>query len=118
MAIAGYRVFKKAGEAGWKSLIPIYNLYIFLKIIHRPSWWIVLYFVPLLNLVISLIAALDLAKAFGRSHFFAIVTLWIVPIIGWAILAFEKNKFIDITEPVQPLTPMQNKIPLPANKQT
>lgn len=30
--IAYWRIFEKAGEAGWKSLIPIYNVYILWKI--------------------------------------------------------------------------------------
>ena len=34
-----YGVFQKAGEKGWKALIPIYNIVIWLKIIHRPWWW-------------------------------------------------------------------------------
>ena len=37
--IAGWKIFEKAGEAGWKSLIPIYNLYIFYKIVKMENWF-------------------------------------------------------------------------------
>lgn len=41
--IAAWKVFKKAGEPGWKSLIPIYNSYIFYKIVGMTKWfWIML----------------------------------------------------------------------------
>jgi hypothetical protein len=37
--IAGWwMIFTKAGEDGWKSIIPIWNLLIILKIIGR-EWW-------------------------------------------------------------------------------
>ena len=38
-----WRLFDKAGERGWKALIPIYNVFVFLSIIRRPKWWITLY---------------------------------------------------------------------------
>ena len=37
--VAFWKVFTKAGEAGWKSIIPIYNIIILLKIVGRPWWW-------------------------------------------------------------------------------
>jgi len=51
--IASYWViYTKAGEAGWKCLIPIYNLIVLLKIINKPVWWIILILIPLVNIVI------------------------------------------------------------------
>ena len=45
-------VFTKAGQPGWPALIPIYSTYILLKVIGRPGWWLLLFLVPLLNIVI------------------------------------------------------------------
>lgn len=39
-----WKVFAKAGQAGWKSLIPIYNYIIWCDIVGRPRWWTVLLF--------------------------------------------------------------------------
>ena len=48
--IAGWwMIFTKAGEAGWKSLIPIWNILVLLKIIGREWWWIILILIPLVN---------------------------------------------------------------------
>ena len=42
MIVAMWKVFTKAGQPGWASIIPIYNLYIWCKIVGRPWWWILL----------------------------------------------------------------------------
>ena len=39
--VATWKVFTKAGQPGWASIIPIYNLYIWCKIVGRPGWWII-----------------------------------------------------------------------------
>ncbi len=49
---AGWVVFTKAGEERWKSLIPIYNLYVLLRIVGRPGWWLILYLIPIVNVVV------------------------------------------------------------------
>ena len=85
--VAGWVVFTKAGQEGWKSLIPIYNLYVLLKIVGRPGWWLLLFLVPFVNFVIWIIVALDLAKSFGKGTGFAIGLILLAPIF-YLILAF------------------------------
>jgi Family of unknown function (DUF5684) len=88
LVIAGFwQVFTKAGEAGWKSIIPIWNVIVLLRIIGRPLWWILLLLIPLVNLVISLIISLDLAKSFGKGNGFG-VGLWLLGFIFVPILGF------------------------------
>lgn len=48
LTIAGFwMVFVKAGEKGWKALIPFYNLYILFKISGLSGWWFGVLFIPL-----------------------------------------------------------------------
>jgi hypothetical protein len=84
---AGWVVYTKAGQEGWKSLIPIYNLYVLLKIVGRPGWWLLLYLVPLVNIVIWIIVSVDLAKSFGKGSGFAIGLILLTPLF-YLILAF------------------------------
>ena len=49
MVASMWKVFSKAGQPGWASIIPFYNLYIMLKIAGKPGWWLILMFVPLVN---------------------------------------------------------------------
>lgn len=92
--IAMWRVFTKAGQPGWACIIPIYNLYVLLQIIGRPGWWLLLYFIPGVNLVVSVINALDLAKAFGKSSMFGIFGLWLFGFIGYLMLGFGKDQYL------------------------
>ena len=100
-AIVGlWKTFQKAGQPGWAALIPIYNFYIMLKIAGRPSWWLLLLLVPLLNIIISLLVALDIAKAFNRSSAFGAILLWLFSSIGYIILGFSKDVYADPTNSV------------------
>ena len=38
-----WKVFVKAGHPGWAAIIPIYNIYVLLKVIGRPGWWLLLF---------------------------------------------------------------------------
>jgi hypothetical protein len=86
--IAYWKIFVKAGQPGWGVLIPIYNLYLLMKIAGKPGWWLLLYLIPLVNVVIAIIVALEVAKAFGKSAAFAIFLLILFPFIGVPILGF------------------------------
>src|ERR1700722_13809837 len=88
LMIAGFwRVFSKAGQPGWAAIIPILNVYFFLKIAGKPGWWLLLMFIPLVNLVIAIIATVDLARSFGKGTGFAIGLL-LLPAIFYLILGF------------------------------
>jgi hypothetical protein len=91
--VGGWKVFEKAGHPGWAILIPIYNAYIMLKIAGRPGWWLILYLIPLVNIVIMIIVAIDIAKAFGQSAVFGVVLLFLLCGIGYLILGFGNYSY-------------------------
>jgi hypothetical protein len=91
--IAGmWLIFQKAGEAGWKSIIPIYNIYVMLEIIGRPGWWVILYFIPVINFFVWVIMMIDLAKSFDRGIGFAI-GLMFLPVIFYPLLGFSDMQY-------------------------
>ena len=92
--VSMWKVFTKAGRAGWESIVPIYNIYVNLLIVGRPGWWLLLFFVPFVNVVIVLILAIDMAKSFGRSTAFGVIGLFLFSLVGYAILAFSSDKYI------------------------
>jgi len=94
LIIGCWKVFTKAGQPGWAVLIPFYNLYILLKIVGRPAWWIVLCLIPLVNIVIALMVAIDVAKAFGQSAVFGVVLLFLLSGIGYLVLGFGNYKYV------------------------
>jgi len=92
--VAGWKIFEKAGEKGWKVLIPLYNTYTLFRIAGRNGWWMLALLVPLLNIVVAIMLALDLAKHFGKSAWFAIFGLILFPYIGSLMLAFGEAKYV------------------------
>src|SRR5262245_56369353 len=64
---ACWKVFTKAGQPGWAAIIPIYNVYIWCKIVGRPGWWVILMLIPFINVIIAIILSIDLAKSFWKG---------------------------------------------------
>ncbi len=90
---AFWKVFVKAGQPGWAAIIPIYNYYIMLKIIGRPGWWLILFLIPLVNFIMWIIVALDIAKSFGKTSGFAVGLIFLypifIPIIGFGAATYR-----------------------------
>jgi hypothetical protein len=92
MIVAMWKVFTKAGQPGWASIIPIYNLYIWCKIVGRPWWWIILMLIPFVNIIVGIILCIDMAKSFGKGAGFGI-GLALLGIIFWPILGFGSAQY-------------------------
>jgi len=94
LVIAGlWKTFQKASKPGWGAIIPIYNIYLILKVAGRPGWWILLYLIPIVGLIVHIVVSLDVAKAFGKSAAFGIIGLWLFSAIGFLILGFGDAKY-------------------------
>jgi uncharacterized membrane protein YhaH (DUF805 family) len=89
---AMWKVFEKAGEPGWAAIIPIYNLYILLKIAGRPGWWILLFLIPFVNFIIAIVVAFDVAKRFGKGAGFALGLVFL-PFIFYPLLAWGDAQY-------------------------
>jgi hypothetical protein len=87
-----WKVFEKAGKPGWAAIIPIYNLYILLQILGKPVWWIILAFIPIVNIVIAIILGIALAEKFGKGAGFG-VGLALLGFIFFPILGFGDAKY-------------------------
>ena len=93
LIVAMWKIFTKAGQPGWASLIPIFNIYIWCKIVGRPGWWVILMLIPFVNFIIAIILCIDLAKSFGKGVGFGIgiILLGIVflPILGFGDAQYQ-----------------------------
>ncbi len=87
-----WKVFTKAGKPGWASIIPIYNMIVLLEITGKPIWWLILYFIPIVNIVITIMVAVELSNKFNKSSGFA-VGLILLPFIFYPILGFGSAEY-------------------------
>jgi Family of unknown function (DUF5684) len=91
--IGFWMLFSKANQPGWAAIIPFYNIYVLMKVVGRPGWWLILYLIPLVNIIVHIVVMLDLAKSFGRSSGFA-VGLIFLPFIFIPILGFGDAQYV------------------------
>lgn len=90
-----YGVFTKAGEKGWKAFIPVLNVMTWLKLIGKPSWWIVWFLVPVLNFIMGIGLILDLVRSFGKHKFGGQLLAVLFPYFYFLYLGFNKeDKYI------------------------
>ena len=97
MIASVWKIFTKAGKPGWACLVPIYNIIVWLDIIGKPLWWIILLFIPVVNFVIAILLTVGLAKSFGKDIGFAIGLLLVGPIF-YPMLAFGDAAYVGTAE--------------------
>lgn len=97
--IGMWKVFTKAGEAGWKCLIPIYNIVILFKISGISPWLVLCYLLSIIPFVgwivmlgLQIYLAINLSKAFGMGSGFAAGLFFLTPIFT-CILGFGKAEY-------------------------
>lgn len=91
--VCHWKIFTKAGQEGWKSIIPLYNLYIQLQIAKQPSIWLLYFMIPFVNIYFGIKHVHGLSKAFGKDVGFT-VGLILLPIVFYPILAFGDAKYV------------------------
>jgi hypothetical protein len=91
--VALWKIYQKAGRPGWECIVPVYSSYMLLKIVGKPTWWIILFFIPVVWIIPQILICLALAQVFGKGAGFAIGLIFL-PFIFLPILAFDKSKYI------------------------
>lgn len=88
-----WKTFEKAGKPGWAAIIPIYNIYIMIEIVGKPSIWLLWCILPCVNFVFLIWLHNLISKSFGKQEGFTVglILLWF---IFWPILGFGSAKYI------------------------
>ena len=74
-----WKLYVKAGRKAWEAAVPVYNGIVLMQIINRPKWWIILLFIPIVNLLMFPVIWIETIRTFGfykkLDSFLVIVTL-------------------------------------------
>lgn len=92
LIVSQWKIYSKANKPGWACLIPIYNIIVFLEIIGKPWWWLLLFLIPVVNIVFAIWMTNLLSKSFGKSEGFTIGLL-LLPFIFYPILGLGDAKY-------------------------
>jgi signal peptidase I len=97
-----WKLYKKAGFSPLLALIPFYNSIILLRIIKRPQWWVILLYIPIVNLLMLPVVWVETARSFGKNSL-------LDSFLAWASLGFYGfylNYATDVSyQPDRPLEP-------------
>jgi hypothetical protein len=85
--VSMWLIFNKAKQPGWAAIIPFYNIWVALEVIGKPWWWLLLLFVPIVNIVFGILMCRELARVFKQGVAFT-VGLVFLPFIFLPLLAF------------------------------
>ena len=87
-----WKMFEKAGRAGWTALIPFYNLWVLNEIGGKPWWWFICYFIPIINIICYFLLSVSIAEKFGQTFIYG-VAIFFLPFIFYPILGFGGAKY-------------------------
>ncbi len=92
-SLAGlWKIFRKAGYKGWEALIPLYNAYIWLKVIDKPLWWLIFVLLPFINVFTLLLMVVETLKCFRKNGLGEQALGVLFPFLFLPYLGFAKNE--------------------------
>ncbi len=88
-----WKLYVKAGRKAWEAAIPIYNAIVLMQIINRPKWWVILLFIPIINLLMFPVIWVETIRSFGRN---SLVESWLV-VLTLGFYIYYVNYALDVT---------------------
>ena len=95
-AVGLWPMLVKAGIPGWGALIPVWNVYLQIKLAGRPGSLLILYFLPLVNIVVAIVVAVGVARAFARGPVYGFFAHFLVQPIGFLVTGFGSASYTEI----------------------
>lgn len=86
-----WKMFVKAGRQGWEAIIPFYNVYVMLELTGRPKWWLVLFFIPVINIIMGIGLVLDFVKSYRKFTFIEHAEAVLFPYVFFFIWAKDPH---------------------------
>ncbi len=106
-----WKLYIKANKPAWASIIPIYNAFVLMKIINRPKWWVILLFLPIINLILLPIIWVETLRSFGfnsrKDTLLVIFSLGLY--IYWINYSSDNISYIE-KRSLKPLNPVEDWI--------
>ncbi len=78
-----WKLYVKAGRKAWEAAVPVYNAIVLMQIINRPKWWVILLFIPIINLLMFPILWVETIRSFGKNS--SMDTLLVIATLGFYI---------------------------------
>lgn len=74
-----WKMYIAAGKKAWEAFVPVYNALVFMKILNRPWWYVILLFLPVVNIIMFIVVWVEALRSFGyntaKDTFLGVITL-------------------------------------------
>lgn len=90
---ATWKLYVKAGKKAWQAWVPVYNSIVLMEIINRPKWWVILLFIPIVNLLMFPVIWIETIRSFGRN---STLDSWLV-VLTLGFYIFYVSYGLDVT---------------------
>ncbi|TMM53848.1 signal peptidase I [Maribacter algarum] len=87
-----WKLYVKAGRKAWEAAVPVYNAIVLMQIINRPKWWVILLFIPIINLLMFPVIWVETIRSFGRT---SLPETWLV-ILTLGFYIYYVNYKLDV----------------------
>lgn len=87
-----WKLYIKAGHKAWEAAVPVYNAVVLMKIINRPKWWVVLLFIPIVNLIMFPVVWVETLRSFGKKS----VTDTVLGVVTLGFYVYYVNYFENV----------------------
>ncbi|ASO06135.1 signal peptidase I [Arenibacter algicola] len=86
-----WKLYVKAGRKAWEAAIPVYNAIVLMQIINRPKWWVILLFIPIINLLMFPVVWVETLRSFGKN---SLLDTWLA-ILTLGLYIYYVNYFVE-----------------------
>lgn len=77
--IITWKFYEAAGRKAWEAFVPFWNVYLMLKISNRPKWWILIYYIPVVDNIMAIVMTYEFLHVYKfreiRYSFLSVITL-------------------------------------------
>lgn len=96
LALALQTIARKTSTAnGWWAWIPILQIVLSLKVARKPIWWIVLFLIPILNIVMIVLVSMGIAEARNKPRW---VVRALIPLVNIVIIVLTLTATVEVRE--------------------
>ncbi len=88
-----WKLYQKAGRKSWEAAVPVYNAIVLMRIIRRPRWWVILLFIPVVNLIMFPVIWVQTLRNFGKTS----AIDYILGVVTLGVYIYYINYFEDVT---------------------
>src|SRR5574344_282023 len=87
-----WTIFQKAGQQGWKSLIPGYRMWVWLQVLSRPWWWMLLIIFPFIGIFMGYMMIWKTIRLYGKTSYIPLILGTFFYFIYLPYLGFSKKE--------------------------